>query len=221
MKKFYRFLRLLWFTNRISAKPNDTNLVFALYDFLLKSRSQKQIQKIEKRLQANSDFVKFEMQYKSNNFITNSFILQELRRYPSNSLGQMLYQFCKANDIVPEYFHKLEEKNKLVVIRNYLMKTHDLLHILTGFDTTPEGEYGLQAFYLAQESSLASFCTMLAGALEIIKKGQLSRIGSYMDNLARGWSLGRRAKKLLYVNWDMFLPMPLETVKVQFLIVDR
>jgi ubiquinone biosynthesis protein Coq4 len=56
----------------------------------------------------------------------------ELKRFPSGSLGNDLYQFLK--------------KRNLPLLKHYAR--HDLKHVLLNYDTTDEGEAMLQCFML-------------------------------------------------------------------------
>lgn len=50
----------------------------------------------------------------------------------------------------PSYALVAEHLNDVVYGELRLSQTHDLWHVITGFDTTVVGEIGLQAFHLTQ-----------------------------------------------------------------------
>ena len=169
---FLKPIRLFFLINRLSSCPQDTKRVFDIVDYLIKTRSQKEIQKIEQKLSTNLDYQKFKKIYNMNSAITKPFDLNNLKKYPPNTLGYTLYNHYLDNHIAPDFYLPLDETNDLAIIRNYLAKTHDIWHVLSGFGSSSFDEYGLQAMYLGQEVSIAAFCIMNAGVLEILKKGK-------------------------------------------------
>ncbi len=77
----------------------------------------------------------------------------ELEASTTGTLASEYYHFLKTYDLFKSYkFPKPISlgNDEVDFIRARIRKTHDLWHVLTGFDTSVEGEIGLQSFYLAQ-----------------------------------------------------------------------
>jgi ubiquinone biosynthesis protein Coq4 len=82
-----------------------------------------------------------------------------------------------------------------------LNQTHDIWHIVTGFDTSPVGEIGLQAFHLAQfpyplATMLISNGLMSSTLLAPEELPKLLRV------ITIGWRMGSKAKSLFAQKWE-------------------
>ena len=106
------------------------------------------------------------------------------------------------NELSTSFFTPTIEDNLLKVVRNRLAKTHDIFHFLTNFGTSPENEFGLQAFYLGQEPSMAAFCIMLAGFLRVIKSLSVKEIPTLMNAISKGYINGTNSSSMLYIIWE-------------------
>lgn len=73
---------------------------------------------------------------------------------------------------------------------------------MTGFDTSPLDEFGLQAFYLGQYPSVVYFSIMLSGFLKALASKEPEYISKFMDTITAGYKMGRKAKPLTYVVWE-------------------
>ena len=76
--------------------------------------------------------------------------LAEFARLPAGSLGLVYYEHMKRNQLEEKFYPDLPNQRDIDFVRMWIRKTHDVLHVLTGFDTSVEGEAALQAFYFAQ-----------------------------------------------------------------------
>lgn len=75
--------------------------------------------------------------------------------------------------------------------RDRMRQTHDIVHILTNFNTSQEGEIGLQAFYLAQRNSPLSTLQIM----QTIGNFWARKVGKdYLSAIAEGLEMGVQAK---------------------------
>lgn len=126
--------------------------------------------------------------------------LNALLQYPQGSLG-----YTYASSLKQAGFRTLAAKVKIdsdtSYVENRWYQTHDIWHIITGFDTSEIGEIGLQAFYLAQfQLPLASM--LIANSLigiTLIKPEELSLL---LGAIAKGWEMGQTAKPLIAQKWE-------------------
>ena len=107
---------------------------------------------------------------------------------------------------------------KYAVLRGF--QTHDLLHIVTGLDTTGLGEIALQSFCMAQMRSLyfaiwISVVTTRAAFLQPDSSVPL------MDAVMDGWSLGRNVGQLQTVAWEHHLDRPVLEIRREFRIPEH
>ena len=102
---------------------------------------------------------------------------------------------------------------KYKVLRGY--QTHDLHHVLTGYDTSPPHELALQAFQLAQMDYpyAAMTLSVIIGHMTLVDP-HLIKPG--FDAITDGWALGRRAKSLQFVAFEAMIDRPLADVRREY-----
>jgi hypothetical protein len=76
--------------------------------------------------------------------------LPYLRTLAPGTFGRATADFLDARRLDPADLPHRPASDELGWLRAHLFETHDLWHVVTGFDTDVAGEAGLQAFYLAQ-----------------------------------------------------------------------
>ncbi|GAB4374675.1 MAG: Coq4 family protein [Elainellaceae cyanobacterium] len=126
--------------------------------------------------------------------------LEALSQYPPDSLA-----YTYASRLQQASFEVLEAEVNVDSDASYLenrwQQTHDIWHIITGFDTSEIGEIGLQAFYLAQfRLPLASM--LIANSLIAATLWQPQILSPLFMAIARGWEMGRVAKPLIAQKWE-------------------
>jgi len=89
-----------------------------------------------------------------------------------------------------------------------LSQTHDLWHIITGFDTSIAGEIGLQAFHLPQfPYPLATF--LVGTSLISTSLREPEMLPSLLEAIAQGFQMGKTAKSLFAQKWEEGWEKPL------------
>ena len=82
-----------------------------------------------------------------------------------------------------------------------LSQTHDLWHIITGFDTSVIGEIGLQAFHLPQfPYPLATMLVANSLISTTLKEPEL--LPHLLEAIAQGFQMGKAAKPLFAQKWE-------------------
>jgi ubiquinone biosynthesis protein COQ4 len=157
------------------------------------------------------------------------FSLELLQGYASGTLGAEWLAFMVSNDLVErlalgyrEFHEELQACGKLdnmpavmeyKILRGY--QTHDLHHVLTGYDATPFGELALQAFQLAQQDypySAMTLATILGHATLV----DPLLIKPAMDAMTDGWAYGRRTKSIQFVAFEKMLDRPLADIRSEY-----
>ncbi len=157
------------------------------------------------------------------------YAFEALGQLARGTLGREYYQHIIENDLNREIatgyrsFHEMLEASgaldgmpddvKYAVLRGF--QIHDLLHIVTGFDTTPLGEIALQAFCLAQVRFLY-FATWMSVTTTRAAFLHPDGITPLMDAISEGWRLGRALPQLQTVRWEDVLDRPLVELRAQF-----
>lgn len=94
-------------------------------------------------------------------------------------------------------------------------QTHDILHPLTGYDTSPLGEIALQAFNLAQMGlPYAAFWMSIVTTQSAFLRPQFTV--PLMDAITRGWQHGRRSRNVTYERWEERFAEPLDDIRREF-----
>lgn len=132
--------------------------------------------------------------------------LETLLQLPKDSLGYVYASSLQAAglkplDLDPSLFSWEKVNSDVTYIEYRYQITHDLWHVVTGFDTTPLGELGLQGFYLAQfhlPSALPALLTGTIGTLVTAPEG----LPILLDAIAQGWQMGKNAKQLIGQKWE-------------------
>ena len=76
--------------------------------------------------------------------------VEELLRYPDGSLGKVFGSELKARGFDPEFYRRIDVADDGTYVELRWRQTHDLWHVITGFETDGIGELGLQVVYLVQ-----------------------------------------------------------------------
>ncbi|MDC3379542.1 Coq4 family protein [Planctomycetota bacterium] len=140
--------------------------------------------------------------------------LSQLESLPAGSFGREYARFMSDNrlsviaptEAVPESILRAAS----LTIRYGV--THDMFHVLTGFDASWPGEVGVWAFVGGQRYSrsfrFAAWLAMLVAPL-------LSplRVGQAWRNWHRGWSMGQRAKTVIAEPLEDYLEEPVASVR--------
>ncbi len=124
--------------------------------------------------------------------------LGKLAQLPPESLGRTYYEHLKRNALDEKFYFDLEEHANLSdieFVRLWIRWTHDILHVLTGFDTSVEGEAGLQAFGYAQLRTKGSaFLIAIAFLHNVLYHPE--RLTRLFEEIVRGYQLGIRGSIL-------------------------
>jgi ubiquinone biosynthesis protein Coq4 len=146
--------------------------------------------------------------------------LAELRLLPRGTLGREFAEHMIANNLDPAALPDLPAKDDQAFFRAHLYDTHDVWHVVTGFETDWIAEIGLQAFYLAQIPGPLSAALVAVGCLRIAAF-EIASHEKVMDAIVHGWKLGKQAKMFFGVHWDDLWSVPLDEVRARLGIVEE
>jgi ubiquinone biosynthesis protein COQ4 len=139
--------------------------------------------------------------------------LKQLSQYPQGSFGREYANYMQANQLKPlNISPELEDiaKRNLFALR-YLV-THDIFHVLLGFDTTYAGEIGVLAFAATQNYSKSLQIGLWLARLvyPILAPQQIKAI---FVNLDKGRELGKKADFLLGYRFEDHWEEPINDVR--------
>jgi len=145
--------------------------------------------------------------------------LEQLCQLPEGTLGYKYAQHMLKNGIQPlEISPDLrEEANRKPFALRYTV-THDLFHVLLGFDTSYAGEMGVFGFTVGQNYSKAiSLISPLALLLaSIIKPKQIKAI---FANFRQGKALGKQTGCLLAYSFEENWARPISEIRAELGLV--
>lgn len=118
-----------------------------------------------------------------------------------------------------DYDDAVKARHKFHYLRLRVRQTHDIWHLLTGFDTDPLGELGLQGFYFAQVTNRLSALLVAGGIFKCLFSGRYADLEDYIDVFCEGYHKGRAAHYLLEVRWEQLWSEPLDSLRQRFGVV--
>jgi ubiquinone biosynthesis protein COQ4 len=141
--------------------------------------------------------------------------LAELIEYPAGTFGYEYAHHMQENHLTPfNISPELDDVARRNVFALRYAVTHDIFHVLLGFDTSYAGEIGVLAFAAEQGYSPSlRFSLRLAQWLyPLIAPGQRDAIASHAQV---GRSLAQKAKFLLGYRFEEHWSEPIEEVRSQ------
>jgi len=147
------------------------------------------------------------------------FNLDDLAKLPEGTLGHIYAREMKARGFDPYFYKKVPVVDDISYLKMLWRSTHDIYHVVTGFDTDGIGEIGLQAFVLAQTPIPISVMLVSFGMV-IISLYQPTKFNDLMREIARGYRLGSHTPgKLIAQKWDQFWNVQLSEIRARLGII--
>lgn len=128
--------------------------------------------------------------------------VDDLLTLPGHSLGGAYARHMKSRGLRPDFFEDVAPRHKMHYLRLRMRQTHDIWHVLCGFDTDQFGEVGLQGFYFAQFTNGQSALILASVILKSVLSGRFGELELHIDAFCEGYRNGRHAKSLLAVEWE-------------------
>jgi ubiquinone biosynthesis protein Coq4 len=137
--------------------------------------------------------------------------LEWLALLPSHTLG-----YAYANHMLQNGLKPLQIKpssNDYEFLGAHITETHDIWHVVTGFNTNIIGEIQLEAFYVSQLQASRFWLALIAKNLLKSVVYDIERSAEYMDAIAQGWMMAKHAKPLFGIDWKSLWSTPLDEVR--------
>jgi ubiquinone biosynthesis protein Coq4 len=188
--------------------PSRTEKIFELSQIGLESPDQRAAQAVEKHVMSQPGFAAlYEERY-----LPAFPDLEELALMPAGTLGRRFYEHMNANHLSLDFFPVIRVDSAIKYISMRMRQTHDIWHVVCGYDTSVEGELGLQAFMLAQVPSALSASLLSAGLLHFVKNSP-GGLPSLMNTISEGYLVGKKAAFLPSQKWEQLWNQPVETIR--------
>ena len=126
--------------------------------------------------------------------------LEALSKLPQGTLGHTYATVMKTLGFDPNFFRQraIESDEDWVTMR--LRKTHDIVHVLTGFGPTG-GELGLLSIQAVQ-IGYPMCVTMQVSSFGLAFKRQPERLSDLTDQAARGMAMALEMKPVIAQRWE-------------------
>ena len=139
--------------------------------------------------------------------------LEELSQLPIGSLGYEYAQHMHKCGIQPlEISQDLREEADSHLFALRYTVTHDIFHVLLGFDTSYAGEMGVFAFTIAQNYSktMNTFEPLVTSVYSLIFINQAKQMRA---NIRKGKALGKQAECLLGYRFEDNWARPIADIR--------
>lgn len=146
-------------------------------------------------------------------FSLENYDLTALDACPAGSLGKTYAEHMrryglKPFDISPAYQDLARQHAQGV---RYI-KTHDLFHVLTGFDTSLAGEIGVLYFTFAQKMYRFQMFAAI-GAMIIYPIIAPHKMPAIVRSAGKGWRMGKQAEHLLGIEFERHWNTPIKDIR--------
>lgn len=142
--------------------------------------------------------------------------IDEMMALSPTTLGGAYARHMVARGLRPDFYDDVAPRHRLHYLRLRLRQTHDVWHVLTGFDTDPVGELGLQGFYFGQMTNGQSAMILAGGIFKCLFTGRYGELESYIEVFCEGYRNGRTAHSILDVKWEQLWSEPLDGLRQRY-----
>jgi ubiquinone biosynthesis protein COQ4 len=197
------FARAIIFKSFVSMLLGDNSLqtVGDMVDGLLQTPAYDLTAQYLKQYPACADLI-------CDRYIPPAHDLEALLTYPQDSLGYIYAVTMKKAGFDPNLHAGMAAESDAQYVELRLSQTHDIWHIITGFDTSLIGEIGLQAFHLPQfPYPLATM--LVANSLISSTLFAPQELPQLLMSIAQGFQMGKSAKSLFAQKWEEGWEKPL------------
>jgi len=205
IRKLILFARLARALFKISKNPDDVAQFFICSDLLARLGAFGQMEAV---LRSSTGSVRAIRE----RTLLSRIDLETFKRRPEGTLARSFADFMVLHKLDPNFYPALEVRSDANYVVLRMRQMHDIVHVVTGFDTTEEGELGVQGFLFAQIASPLSMILVGSAALSLPFHKQEKWV-RYMNGVTRGWLLGRSAELCFAQDWDALWDLPLTEVR--------
>ena len=134
--------------------------------------------------------------------------ISELAKLPADTLGGSYARHMLAAGFDPNVFNDVFEDEDWLDQRATV--SHDIYHVVTGFDASPLGEYGLAAFAIVQYRDMLNTFILSFAPLSLLRPNWTFPL---LRNLWRGFKIGRQCKPIIGYAFEQNWEKPLSQVR--------
>lgn len=146
--------------------------------------------------------------------------IHALASRPPGSLGEAFYRLILDNGFDVEVLQREQlALNALPPALRYtntrILQTHDLWHLVAGYDTTALHEIGITAFQLAQfgHTYSAMFMPVTVASVALNSPPGLP---IFIDTIVDGWRHGRTTPPMLLIPWEQLWSQSVDAIRARY-----
>lgn len=146
--------------------------------------------------------------------------VEELAKLPQGTLGYAYARHMIDNHLDADFFDNVPGASDRAYVQMRMRRTHDIWHVLTGFDTSIPGEVGLQAFQQAQYGTRSS-----AAIISMFLLNGVATDGESMNAttaaVAKGWLMGVACKPLFGEKFEELWSRNLDQYRMELGLIEN
>ncbi|MEO0481207.1 MAG: Coq4 family protein [Planctomycetota bacterium] len=127
--------------------------------------------------------------------------LDRLIELPAGSLGHEFARHIRDNGFDPDYFRKIKVRTDADYVMMRVRQTHDIWHMVTGFQTDRIGEVSLKAFELAQLRRPMAAVICSGAVIRFLMKDP-EGLSDLLHGISIGYRLGLGSEQFLGQKWE-------------------
>ncbi|PSB13182.1 hypothetical protein C7B61_02555 [filamentous cyanobacterium CCP1] len=181
--------------------PEQTNSVFDVEDGLRHTKAAEAAVEFAKSKPGVSEL--FEERY-----LPEPPDMEALHQLPPDSLGHIYATYIKEHGFDPNFYRVGKVEDDVTYMFMRMRQTHDIWHVVGGFEADVNAELGLKAFEIAQVHRPLAAILVAGGLLRTLFKTP-DQLDGLLDQIAIGYRTGAKAKPFLAQKWEDHWEKPL------------
>lgn len=153
---------------------------------------------------------------RNDELLSRRYDLSALGLLPKGTLGEVFATTLRAKGLDPDFYPPQSAEGVFAFLNYRMRKTHDIHHVLTGFDTDVPGEIGITAFYLSQNRTPSTLMLISAYLLGAALRADSDVLARSRATLAAGLRAGGAAARLLPVCWEEHWEDDIDSVRERY-----
>ena len=134
--------------------------------------------------------------------------LQALSELPNDTLGHAYAGMIRRMNYDPEFFRPRDTSSEALWLTQRIATTHDIHHVIAGFNTEPAGESGVLAITATQIGFPAYVLLNLLASFKSVRF-QPAELEAISCGIAHGNRIGLEAAPLVVQKWEEGWDKPL------------
>jgi ubiquinone biosynthesis protein COQ4 len=152
----------------------------------------------------------------------NPYQPEQLAALPAGTLGGAYGRHMLRHHLSPNFYEQLDTTDDALYLRARMFETHDLMHVICGYDTSVLGETGISGFYFGQQDryhgpgggqlmvhTIIQQCAVFMHLALTDPEDARLQIRAFID----GYQRGRQAEPFLAYRLEDMWSTPLDRVR--------